>query len=168
MSFINYSSREINCKIVYYGPGLCGKTTNLQFIYNKTNPDAKGKMISLATETERTRDLEKQKLIAESQTQVALEQKQLAESERKKSDILLLNILPDEVARELKTKGENLPETKYGGERVDPNAHLIPYLISEETLEGEHISEYKKRQMQQQQQAEVNPDAESLQPMVEP
>lgn len=54
MSFINYSSREINCKIVYYGPGLCGKTTNLQFIYNKTNPDAKGKMISLATETERT------------------------------------------------------------------------------------------------------------------
>lgn len=63
---------------------------------------------------------------------------------------------------------ENLPETKYGGERVDPNAHLIPYLISEETLEGEHISEYKQRQMQQQQQAEVNPDAESLQPMVEP
>jgi signal recognition particle receptor subunit beta len=54
MSFINYSSREINCKIVYYGPGLCGKTTNLQFIYNKTNPDLKGKMISLATETERT------------------------------------------------------------------------------------------------------------------
>jgi mutual gliding-motility protein MglA len=47
-------SREINCKIVYYGPGLCGKTTNLQYIYNKTNPDAKGKMISLATETERT------------------------------------------------------------------------------------------------------------------
>ena len=63
---------------------------------------------------------------------------------------------------------ENLPETKYGGERVDPNAHLIPYLISEKTLEGEHISEYKKRQMQQQQQAEVHPDAESLQPMVEP
>ncbi len=54
MSFINYSSREINCKIVYYGPGLCGKTTNLQFIYAKTNPEAKGKMISLATETERT------------------------------------------------------------------------------------------------------------------
>ncbi|MEM7136920.1 MAG: GTPase domain-containing protein [Myxococcota bacterium] len=54
MSFINYLSREINCKIVYYGPGLCGKTTNLQFIYNRTNPDAKGKMISLATETERT------------------------------------------------------------------------------------------------------------------
>ena len=54
MSFINYSSREINCKIVYYGPGLCGKTTNLQFIYNKTREGAKGKMISLATETERT------------------------------------------------------------------------------------------------------------------
>ena len=54
MSFINYSSREINCKIVYYGPGLCGKTTNLQFIYTKTNPELKGKMISLATETERT------------------------------------------------------------------------------------------------------------------
>ena len=54
MSFINYASREINCKIVYYGPGLCGKTTNLQWIYKKTNPDAKGKMISLATETERT------------------------------------------------------------------------------------------------------------------
>ena len=54
MSFINYSSREINCKNVYYGPGLCGKTTNLQWIYQKTNPDLKGKMISLATETERT------------------------------------------------------------------------------------------------------------------
>ncbi|MCC7460441.1 MAG: gliding-motility protein MglA [Proteobacteria bacterium] len=54
MSFINYSSKEINCKIVYYGPGLCGKTTNLQFIYNRTKPDSKGKMISLATETERT------------------------------------------------------------------------------------------------------------------
>jgi signal recognition particle receptor subunit beta len=54
MSFINYSAREINCKMVYYGPGLCGKTTNLQFIYNKTRPESKGKMISLATETERT------------------------------------------------------------------------------------------------------------------
>ena len=54
MSFINYASREINCKIVYYGPGLCGKTTNLQFVYNKTAEDSKGKMISLATETERT------------------------------------------------------------------------------------------------------------------
>lgn len=54
MSFINYSAREINCKIVYYGCGLCGKTTNLQFIYEKTSSEAKGKMISLATETERT------------------------------------------------------------------------------------------------------------------
>jgi signal recognition particle receptor subunit beta len=54
MSFINYSNREINCKIVYYGPGMCGKTTNLQFVYKKTAPNAKGKMISLATETERT------------------------------------------------------------------------------------------------------------------
>jgi signal recognition particle receptor subunit beta len=54
MSFINVPSREINCKIVYYGPGLCGKTTNLQFIYTHTNPNAKGKMISLATETDRT------------------------------------------------------------------------------------------------------------------
>jgi len=54
MSFINYSTREINCKIVYYGPGLCGKTTNLQYIYKKTAPEQKGKLISLATETERT------------------------------------------------------------------------------------------------------------------
>jgi signal recognition particle receptor subunit beta len=54
MSFINYSSREINCKIVYYGPGLCGKTTNLQYIYRRMNPETRGRMISLATETERT------------------------------------------------------------------------------------------------------------------
>ena len=54
MSFINYSTREINCKVVYYGPGLSGKTTNLQHIYDNTNPEAKGKMLSLETETERT------------------------------------------------------------------------------------------------------------------
>jgi signal recognition particle receptor subunit beta len=54
MTFINYAAREINCKIVYYGPGLCGKTTNLQYIYDRTNPAAKGKLISLATETDRT------------------------------------------------------------------------------------------------------------------
>jgi len=54
MTFINYASKEINCKIVYYGPGLGGKTTNLQYIYNKTAPEAKGKMISLATEADRT------------------------------------------------------------------------------------------------------------------
>ncbi len=54
MSLINYAGREINCKIVYYGTGLGGKTTNLEYVYSKVNPDAKGKMISLATETERT------------------------------------------------------------------------------------------------------------------
>src|SRR4028119_256580 len=54
MTFINYASREINCKIVYYGPGLCGKTTNLQYIYDSTAPTSKGKLISLATETDRT------------------------------------------------------------------------------------------------------------------
>ena len=54
MTFINYASREINCKIVYYGPGLCGKTTNLQHIYDKSTASAKGKLISLATETDRT------------------------------------------------------------------------------------------------------------------
>ena len=54
MAFINYAAREINCKIVYYGAGLCGKTTNLQWIHRKTRTDAKGKLISLATETDRT------------------------------------------------------------------------------------------------------------------
>ena len=54
MSFINFAAREINCKIVYYGAGLGGKTTNLQVIYQKTADQQKGKMISLATETERT------------------------------------------------------------------------------------------------------------------
>ena len=54
MSFINTLTREINCKVVYYGPGLCGKTTNLQHIYETTNPESRGKMISLATEAERT------------------------------------------------------------------------------------------------------------------
>lgn len=54
MSFINYAAREINCKVVYYGPGLGGKTTNLQYIYNQTSPDSKGKMVSLTGQTERT------------------------------------------------------------------------------------------------------------------
>ncbi len=54
MTFINYASREINCKIVYYGPGLCGKTTNLQHIFDATAPQSRGKLISLATETDRT------------------------------------------------------------------------------------------------------------------
>jgi hypothetical protein len=54
LTFINYASREINCKIVYYGPGLGGKTTNLQYIYDTTAAAQKGKLISLATETDRT------------------------------------------------------------------------------------------------------------------
>nr|WP_320132157.1 GTPase domain-containing protein [uncultured Holophaga sp.] len=54
MTFINYASREINCKIVYYGPGLCGKTTNIQWIFDQANPEKKGKLVSLATETDRT------------------------------------------------------------------------------------------------------------------
>jgi hypothetical protein len=54
MPFINYAAREITCKLVYYGPGLGGKTTNLQWLYQNTNPDAKGKMVTLATESERT------------------------------------------------------------------------------------------------------------------
>jgi signal recognition particle receptor subunit beta len=54
VSMINYASREINCKIVYYGPGLGGKTTNLEFVYGKVQPETRGKLISLATETERT------------------------------------------------------------------------------------------------------------------
>lgn len=54
MAFINYPAREINCKIIYYGPGLGGKTTNVSYIYDTAAPHAKGKLISLATETERT------------------------------------------------------------------------------------------------------------------
>lgn len=54
MSMINYASREINCKIVFYGPGLGGKTTNLEYVYGKVSPNTRGKLISLATETERT------------------------------------------------------------------------------------------------------------------
>ena len=54
MSFINFAAREINCKIVYYGAGLGGKTTNLQHIFDKTADKQKSKMISLATETDRT------------------------------------------------------------------------------------------------------------------
>jgi signal recognition particle receptor subunit beta len=51
---INFAAREINYKIVYYGCGLCGKTTNLQYIHRKINPDARGKLVSIATEEERT------------------------------------------------------------------------------------------------------------------
>ena len=54
MSFINYAQREIILKIVYYGPGLCGKTTNIKFIYSGTNPEACGQLISLETKQERT------------------------------------------------------------------------------------------------------------------
>ena len=54
MSVINYASREINCKIVYYGPGLGGKTTNLEHVYARVAPETRGKLISLATENERT------------------------------------------------------------------------------------------------------------------
>lgn len=54
MSFINFASREINCKIVYYGAGLGGKTTNLQWIFERTAARSGGKMLSLATETDRT------------------------------------------------------------------------------------------------------------------
>ena len=52
MSFINYSSREINCKLVYYGPGLCGKTTNLQYVYDRVPEGRRGRMVSLATQTD--------------------------------------------------------------------------------------------------------------------
>lgn len=54
MSMINYASREINCKIVYYGTGLGGKTTNLEHVYSKVDPQTRGKLISLATEADRT------------------------------------------------------------------------------------------------------------------
>ena len=54
MSFVNRMSKEVNCKIVYYGPGLCGKTTNLQWVFAATKPDTRGKMISLATGDDRT------------------------------------------------------------------------------------------------------------------
>jgi signal recognition particle receptor subunit beta len=54
VSLINYSLREVSCKIVYYGPGLCGKTTNIQYVYNRLRPESKGRLISLATEMDRT------------------------------------------------------------------------------------------------------------------
>jgi signal recognition particle receptor subunit beta len=54
MSFINYANKEINCKIIYYGPGLSGKTTNVQYIYEQTQPDQRGKLVTLSTENERT------------------------------------------------------------------------------------------------------------------
>lgn len=54
MAVINYSKKEISAKIVYYGPSLCGKTTNIQSIYSSIKPDQKGKLVSLATEADRT------------------------------------------------------------------------------------------------------------------
>lgn len=54
MSFVNHNKKEVNCKIVYYGPGLGGKTTNIQYVYKKTSGDNKGNMIKLNTENERT------------------------------------------------------------------------------------------------------------------
>ncbi len=54
MSFINYATKEINCKIIYFGPGFSGKTTNVQFIYEQTQQDQRGKLVTLSTENERT------------------------------------------------------------------------------------------------------------------
>ena len=54
MSLINYATQEISCKIVYYGPGLGGKTTNIRYVHNRLRPESKGKLISLATEMDRT------------------------------------------------------------------------------------------------------------------
>jgi len=54
MSFIHHSTQEIDCKIVYYGPGLCGKTANIRYIYNNTNPESKGKLVSIGAEAEHT------------------------------------------------------------------------------------------------------------------
>lgn len=54
MSFVNYVTKEVNCKIVYYGPGLGGKTTNIQYVYQKTSGENRGNMIALNTENERT------------------------------------------------------------------------------------------------------------------
>ena len=54
MSLVNYSTREITCKIVYYGPGRSGKTSNLQYVHGYVPDDRKGPMVSLATETDRT------------------------------------------------------------------------------------------------------------------
>ena len=54
MAFFNYATMQMAAKVVYYGPGLCGKTTNLQYIYNKTAPRSRGEMVSLETESDRT------------------------------------------------------------------------------------------------------------------
>ena len=63
---------------------------------------------------------------------------------------------------------KNLPETKYGGETVDPNAHLIPYLIAPKTLAGEHISDYKLRQIEEQHSNDADIEVDKLKPAEEP
>jgi signal recognition particle receptor subunit beta len=54
VSFINYATKEINCKVIYFGPGLSGKTTNIQYIYENTQQDHRGRLVTLSTENERT------------------------------------------------------------------------------------------------------------------
>jgi signal recognition particle receptor subunit beta len=54
MSLVNFTTREITCKIIYYGPGRSGKTTNLQYVYDQVPPERRGRMVSLATQTDRT------------------------------------------------------------------------------------------------------------------
>jgi mutual gliding-motility protein MglA len=54
MSFINYAAKEINCKVIYFGPGLSGKTTNIQYIYEQAQAESRGKLVTLSTENERT------------------------------------------------------------------------------------------------------------------
>jgi signal recognition particle receptor subunit beta len=54
MSLVNFTTREITCKLVYYGPGRSGKTSNLQYIYQRVPQDRRGRMVSLATQTDRT------------------------------------------------------------------------------------------------------------------
>lgn len=54
MSFINYATKEINCKIIYFGPGFSGKTTNVQYVYEQTQQEQRGKLVTLSTENERT------------------------------------------------------------------------------------------------------------------
>ncbi len=54
MSLINYATKEVNCKIIYFGPGLSGKTTNIQYIYENTQADLRGKLVTLSSENERT------------------------------------------------------------------------------------------------------------------
>jgi mutual gliding-motility protein MglA len=54
VSFINYAAKEINCKLIYFGPGLSGKTTNVQYVFEHTQQEQRGKLVTLSTENERT------------------------------------------------------------------------------------------------------------------